>query len=503
MKLKELLKDIKEIPNSQVHGSIDTVITGISSNSKLIAPGNLFIAKKGKTADGAKYIPEAIAAGASVIIAEQFHPEFAQVVQMIHPNVASIESTLAATYYQNPSQRMFMVGITGTNGKTTTSFIIKNLLDRIYGPCGLIGTIEYIVGSHRYKATHTTPDVATNHKMLREMVDQGCHSAVMEVTSHALDQGRVDKIEFDVAIFTNLTQDHLDYHGSMEKYGEAKQRLFQQLGKTNCGKKTAKWSIVNQDSPWTPHLLRGCSANIFTYGIDNHADLQASQILLEQDGTRAKLTYQGQTVDCFLPLAGRFNVYNCLAAIAVGITQGIPLDLILGCISQFSFVRGRLQPVKNQLGLKIYVDFAHTDDALINVLETLKEIQNEEGRLIVVFGAGGDRDKTKRPKMAQACERYAHHCIVTSDNPRSEDPRKICDEVIAGFTKSNRYEVELDRRAAIQKAIEQADPNDIILIAGKGHEAVQIFAQQTMEFDDCKVAEDICAQLYERRETYR
>jgi UDP-N-acetylmuramoyl-L-alanyl-D-glutamate--2,6-diaminopimelate ligase len=492
MKLKKLLK---EISGYQVKGSKEILITGISANSKLVAPGNLFIAKKGKAFDGGDYILEAIEAGACAVVTDLFDPSLKQIVQVIHPNISSIESVLAASFYQHPSEKLLMIGITGTNGKTTTSFVVKNLLDHFFGPCGLIGTIEYIVGEHRYQATHTTPDVTTNHKMLHEMVMYGSRSAVMEVASHALDQHRVDKIDFDIAIFSNLTLDHLDYHGSMENYANCKKQLFHSIEKENSKKKTTKWAIVNQDSPWTSHMVEGCSANILSYAIDHPADLQASHICLEQQGTRAKLTYQTQIVECYWPLVGRFNVYNCLAAIAVGLSQKIPLELMANHLSQIPPIRGRLQSVDNCLGLKIYVDFAHTDDALVNVLKALREIQVVSGRLIVVFGCGGDRDKFKRPKMAKACEDHADFCIVTSDNPRSEDPNKICDEIVAGFTKAGRYHVEVDRKAAIEKAIELAHQDDMILIAGKGHETYQIFAHQTIEFDDCKVAADSCARL--------
>lgn len=485
IKLSELLQNL---PECQVKGSNELLITGMSSNSKCVTPGNLFIAKKGKAFDGKQFISEAIQAGASAIVTDFFDPAFKQVVQVIYPDIASIESMLAANYYRHPSRELFMVGMTGTNGKTTTSFIVKNLLDHFIGSCGLIGTIEYIVGPQRYPATRTTPDVISNHKMLREMVDQGCQAAVMEVTSHALDQGRVDQIDFDAAIFSNLTLDHLDYHGTMENYGYAKRKLFERLGKD-------KWAIVNQDSAWTPYMLQGCSAHILSYGIDRPADLQASNICLQQDGTQAKVAYQGKTLNCYWPLVGRFNVYNCLAAMAVVLSQNISLEAIADQISQMRCVRGRLQAVNNCLGIKIYVDFAHSDDALLNVLATLKEVQPPSGRLIVIFGCGGDRDRSKRPKMAQACEKYADLCIVTSDNPRSEDPQQICREIVAGFSTSKIYQIELDRRAAIQKAIELACPDDLILIAGKGHETYQIFAHQTIEFDDCKVAADICSQL--------
>jgi UDP-N-acetylmuramoyl-L-alanyl-D-glutamate--2,6-diaminopimelate ligase len=492
MKLKTLLKDI---PECQVRGSKEIKITGISANSKLIAPGNLFIAKKGRTFDGGHYIPEAIEAGACAVVTDLFNPSLKHIVQVIHPHVAAIESALAASYYQHPSQELFMVGITGTNGKTTTSFIIKSLLDYFFGPSGLIGTIEYIVGAHRYQATHTTPDVITNHKMLREMLVQGSRSAIMEVTSHALDQDRVAKIDFDIAIFSNLTLDHLDYHGNMENYGNAKKKLFEKLGREESKKKCAKWAIVNQDSPWTPYMLQGCSANVLSYGIENSADLQASHIRLEKQGTWANVVYQGKGIDCYWPLIGRFNVYNCLAAIAVALSQNIPLETVASHLSKMTLVRGRLQPIPNCLGLQIYVDFAHSDDALLNVLITLKEVQTRSGRLIVVFGCGGDRDRSKRPKMAKICEEYADLCIITSDNPRTEDPHQICAEIISGFSKQDVYQIELDRKEAIQKAIALACPDDIILIAGKGHETCQVFAHKTIEFDDCKAAADICMQL--------
>ncbi len=491
MKLKKLVKDI---PGCQVKGSKEVAITGVSANSKLIAPGNLFIARKGKTHDGGHYIQEAIQAGACAVVTDLFDPSLKHITQVIHPHVQAIEADLAATYYQFPSQELLLVGLTGTNGKTTTSFIVKNLLERFMGSCGLIGTIEYIVGAQRYRATHTTPDVVTNHKLLREMCLQGCQAAVMEVTSHALDQGRVANIDFDVALFTNLTIDHLDYHKSMEHYCQAKNRLFRQMGQIPGSKKRAKWAVVNQDSEWTPAIVQGCQVPVLSYGMQQPADLFVTHLEFEQQATRAKVTYQGETVDCYWPFIGRFNAYNCLAALAVALTQGVSLEKIAYEMANLPPVRGRLEPVKNELGLKIYVDFAHSGDALKNVLQTLQEVK-KQGRLIVVFGAGGDRDPNRRSLMAKACEQYADVCVITSDNPRSEDPYQICTEIAQNFTTSACYQLEVDRRLAIQKALEMADPNDIVLIAGKGHETYQIFAHQTVEFDDCQIAADLCAQL--------
>jgi UDP-N-acetylmuramoyl-L-alanyl-D-glutamate--2,6-diaminopimelate ligase len=490
----KLRKVLRGIPGCEVKGSLDISISGISANSQAIVPGNLFIAKQGKTYDGRTFIPQAVSAGACAVVTSLFDPSLEHVVQVIHPEVAAIESRLAANGYEYPSQELWMIGITGTNGKTTISFIISYLLEAFFGVSGLIGTIEYRIGRHHYRATRTTPDVVTNHRMLREMVQEGCSTAVMEVTSHALDQKRVDLIDFDVAIFTNLTLDHLDYHETMERYASAKNLLFRELGQGKSQKQRTKWAIVNADDPWTPRMVENCVARVLSYGMRKEADLRASHILFQRHGTFAQVSYRGESVDCYWPLVGRFNVSNCLAAMAVLLVENVPLAAIARRMPFLPPVLGRLQVVPNPLQLKIYVDFAHSDDALIHVLQTLKEMQ-VVGRLIVVFGCGGDRDRFKRPKMAQACEKYADICIVTSDNPRSEDPNQICLEIIQGFSSSTQYQVIVDRKAAIQKAIELADPDDMILIAGKGHETYQIFSHETIAFDDCQVAADLCHHL--------
>lgn len=491
MKIKKLIKDI---PGIQVKGSKEVEITGVCVNSKLVAPGNLFIAKKGRADDGVHYIPEAIAAGAVAIATDFYDPTLKDIVQLVHPNISEIEGKLAAQYYQFPSEELFTIGITGTNGKTTTSFLVKYLMDQIDGPCGLIGTIEYIIGQHRYQATRTTPDVCSNQKMLREMLLQGCHSAVMEATSHALDQGRVLNIDYDIAIFTNLTLDHLDYHNTMENYCEAKRKLFLSLD-PKAKKKShpyPKTAIVNADSHWHSHILQGCQAQVIKYAIQSPADLRAYDINLTSSGTTFILEYKGKTIHCSWPLIGRHNVYNFMAAVSVGLARNLPLEKVVHLLSGVAPVPGRLEAVPNPLGLKIYVDFAHSDDALINVFECLQELKS--GRIITVFGCGGDRDKTKRPKMAKACEEYSDISIITSDNPRSEDPLEICKQISQGFQKQSSYIIEIDRRNAIEQAIDIATPNDIVLIAGKGHEPYQIFAHKTIEFDDRKVAFQICTQ---------
>lgn len=490
MKLKKLLKDL---PIDIVKGSKDIDITGVCANSKLVAPGNLFIARKGRAEDGSLYIPEAVAAGAVAVLTDIYDPLLKkEVTQLIYPEVEKIEGLLAAHYYQFPSAEMYVAGLTGTNGKTTTSFLIKHLLDKLEGNCGLIGTIEYIIGQHRYQATRTTPDVSTNQKMLREMVNQGCRNAVMEVTSHALDQGRVENIDFDAAIFTNLTLDHLDYHRTMDHYAASKNLLFRNLDplKKKPNRPFPKTAIVNADNPWHHKILEGCRANIITYGLSEAANLTAKDIHLSSTGTSMKLCYQGQEASLSWPLVGRFNAYNCLAATAVGLSRGLPLNTIAEIMASAPSVSGRLEAVPNALGLKIYVDFAHSDDALLNVLECLQELKT--GRIITVFGCGGDRDTTKRPKMAHVCEELADLVIVTSDNPRTEDPAEIARQIANGFSRQSSHLIELDRRKAIEIAIDNAAPEDIVLIAGKGHETYQIFAHKTIEFDDRKVAAQIC-----------
>lgn len=486
MRLSQLLKGIAV---REVKGSKELEITGICSNSKLVAPGNLFVARKGLAADGSQYIPEAIAAGAVGVVTDLYDPLTPKhITQLIHPDPASIEGVLAANYYQKASDEMFMVGITGTNGKTTTSYLITHLLNQAVGSCGLIGTIEYIIGNTRYKATRTTPDVCSMHKLLREMRLQGCQSAVAEVTSHALDQGRVDQIDFDVGVFTNLTLDHLDYHHTMEEYAKAKQKLFLSLEPTK--QKPQKTAIANADSPWSEFMLQGCKAQMVTYGIANPADLRAIEISLTPFGTQMTLQYQGDNVAAFSPLVGRFNVYNYLAAVAVGLARGLALQTIIETLATAKAPPGRLDQVENPLGLKIYVDFAHSDDALLNVLTCLNEFKT--GKLIVVFGCGGNRDATKRPKMGKVCEEHADVAIITSDNPRNESPEAIIDEIKKGLQHPDRAIVKIDRKEAIEHAISIAHPDDLILIAGKGHETYQIFGHRTIEFDDKKVSLEIC-----------
>lgn len=485
MKLKKLLREIDQL---QVKGSKEVELSGISSNSKLVAPGNLFVARRGLKENGIKYIPEAISAGAAAIVTDMYDPTITEVVQLIHPDPGAIEGTLAAEYYQHPCKELYLVGITGTCGKTTTSFLAKSILDTLGGRTGLIGTVEYIIGENRYQASRTTPDVCTNHKLLRDMLNQKCDGAIMEVTSHALDQNRVDKIRFSVGVFTNLSQDHLDYHHTMEEYFNVKKKLFEKCDK----------AIINLDSPYAPEILKSFKGPTLTYGIDSESDLRATHIQYTSYGSLIRLNYGDTIISATLPLVGKYNIYNALAAVAIALLKGHDLVSIVAALENVPQVAGRLEAVKNSLGLKIFVDFAHKEDALKNVLESLRELHPRQ--IIVVFGCGGDRDRTKRSKMGAVCAALADFSIITNDNPRSEDPEAIAKEIVKGFVGSDKYMIELDRSRAIAKAIEIATPEDLILIAGKGHESYQIFAHHTVEFDDCKVAAELCEIFSKRKQ---
>lgn len=478
MKLSNLLKGI----DVEIKGSKNIEITGISADSRTIFPGNLFIAKKGFKFNGVDFIPQAVKSGAVAVVTDIYDPFLPNVAQIVHCDVASIEADIAANFYGFPAKELFCIGITGTNGKTTTAYLIKHILDNCGKLSGLIGTVEYILGEKKLLASRTTPDVISNQKFLREMINEKCSSLVMEVTSHALEQERAKHIDFDAAIFTNLTQDHLDYHETIENYLNAKKKLFSNL-------KATSRAIINVDDVHASEIVSVTKAPILTYGIEKRADLMASNISFSPNGSKFLLRFKGEEFLFSTPLIGRFNVYNILAASGAAITADIPLQEIAKSILSFEVVRGRLEKVETNRGFYIFVDFAHTEDALKNVLSTLNEVKR--ARLIVVFGCGGDRDRQKRPKMGKVCMDLADFSIITSDNPRSEEPLSIIEEIRVGFSDKSRYIIEEDRFKAIEKAIHMARGNDIILIAGKGHEPYQIFKDKTIVFDDRDVVKQI------------
>lgn len=491
MRLKKL---IKNLPVRAIRGSLDVEITGLCAHSKFASPGALFLAKKGEEGCSSRYITEAVASGVAAVVTDLFDPFLRGVTQVIHPAPALLEPELARRYYGSPSEELLLVGITGTNGKTTSSYLIRSLFESMQLPTGLMGSVEWMVGRSVLPSLYTTPDLFTSSRLLCEMVQQGAQAAVMEVSSHALMQGRVVDLDFDLAIFTNLTRDHLDYHGNFEEYAAAKARLFESLGKVPRSRKALpKLAILNADSPWSARMVRSCSAPWLTYGIGEEAQLRASQIVTTVNGTLFDLHYEGKVHRFSTPLIGRFNVYNILAAVACGVAQGWELDRIISALDSAVGAPGRLERVANPLGLSIFVDYAHTSDALENVLSSLREVT--KGRLIVVFGCGGGRDPGKRPLMGRAAEEWAHLVVVTSDNPRSEDPALIIRQALAGMQRPEKAVVHVDRRQAIRFAIQSATPEDLILIAGKGHETYQVVGQRLLPFDDRIEAHTICEEL--------
>lgn len=463
MKLKKLLKDL----DVEVKGSRDIEVTGISSHSQFVTPGGLFIARKGKAFDGTTFIPKAIETGAAAIVTDIYNPFLKGVVQIISKEVNLIEGLLAKRYYQTEQNPLYLIGITGTNGKTTVGYLIHALLPH----SGLLGTIETVIGKQRLPSKLTTADVVTNHKTLYEMAKQGLKSCVMEVTSHALDQNRVEGLEFDVGVFTNFSQDHLDYHGTMEAYLEAKLKLF-----SKC-----KIVLYNRDDAVEKHFSKGIS-----YSIEREGDFMAKNLQLSLEGASFDLHYNGKVSAIKSPLIGKYNVYNALAALRVGLIRGEPLSLLKKRLSTFKGVPGRLEKIPHPRGVHLFVDFAHTPDAIERVLSTLSSFKT--GKLITVFGCGGDRDALKRPIMGEIAERYSDQVILTSDNPRYEDPLKIIQEIRKGMKKEPL--IEVDRRKAIERGVFMAQKGDILLIAGRGHESEQKIGGRLVPFNDRKVAEE-------------
>ena len=483
MKLDMLLA---ALPAAKRFGPAGREIAGIACDSRQVRPGWLFVAIPGNKMDGFAFIDDAVTRGAVAVVTEQAPPGLKDVTVIRVPNAREALARLASTFYGHPSARLRLIGVTGTNGKTTVTYMIRDILESAGLSCGLIGTVEYRLGSRVIPASRTTPDSLTLQSFLSQMVQSGCASAVMEVSSHALDQERAWGIEFDAAVFTNLTQDHLDYHKTMEAYFEAKRRLFTAIGRG--GKPAA--AILNLDDPYGRRLAESpdIKARIITYGRAPEAAVRADRIRLGPSGSAFHATTPWGEADLTLRLLGGYNVSNALAAMAACGSLGISLSIVKQRLGEMRAVPGRLEQVPCKRGFQVFVDYAHTDDALLNVLQTLREIT--AGRLIVVFGCGGNRDRTKRPKMGAVAGRLADYSVLTSDNPRTEDPLAILDQIRAGIGQAP-HEVVPDRAEAIRRAIGLAREGDIVLIAGKGHETFQEFDNRVIPFDDREIAREL------------
>jgi UDP-N-acetylmuramoyl-L-alanyl-D-glutamate--2,6-diaminopimelate ligase len=481
MQLKTLLA---ATPVRQVIGSIDRPVENIAYDSRRVQRHTMFVALRGEKTDGHQFIGHAMDKGASVIVAEREHKD-PRVTCLLVENTRTALADFSASFYGNPARKLKLAAVTGTNGKTTTTFLIKHISENAGLRCGLIGTVRYEIGERILPAIRTTPESLDLQELLGQIANAGCKAAAMEVSSHALAQERTRGIEWNVAVFTNLTQDHLDFHGTMENYFEAKARLFTELADQK--QKTKPVAIVNVDDRYGQQLLDKLDKRVavVTYGMGSRADFRASNYRAEFTGTSYQLDARGKSYLVRLPLIGRFNVTNSIAALSAAEALGINLRSAVLSLGKSPQVPGRLELVPAKRQFQVFVDYAHTPDALANVLKTLRELQPH--RLIAVFGCGGDRDRQKRPLMAEMADRLADFSIITSDNPRKEDPAAIIAETEKGF-RSNRYEKIVDRTEAINRAVALARARDIVLVAGKGHENYQEFADYTIPFDDIQVA---------------
>ncbi|MHC4922562.1 MAG: UDP-N-acetylmuramoyl-L-alanyl-D-glutamate--2,6-diaminopimelate ligase [Planctomycetota bacterium] len=460
--------------SSGATADLPAAVCAVETDSRHVVPGTLFVAVSGVDQDGAAYVPDAVSRGAVAVIAER--PLAADVPVVVVEDARAAAADLAAAYHGHPARSLRVAGITGTNGKTTTAWLLHGALEAAGRSSGLIGTVAYRVGERHLPAAHTTPGPVELQGLLAAMRDEGCSDTVMEVSSHALVQGRTRGVDFDVAIFTNLTQDHLDYHGSIEAYREAKAALFRGLSADSV-------ACIHADDPHGDWFAKQTAARVKKYGIGADLEVGCEGLQSGPNGVEFTLKVGEERVAFSSPLLGRHNVENLLAAAAGAHGLGLPAELIASGLRKQPGVPGRLERVDDgSQGFRVVVDYAHTEDALRRVLGFLRPVT--PGRLLVLCGCGGDRDREKRPRMARAMAEGADEAILTSDNPRSEDPGAILDEMKAGLPPGANATVVTDRREAIAEAVVRAQPGDTVLIAGKGHEAVQIIGPRRLPFDD-------------------
>jgi UDP-N-acetylmuramoyl-L-alanyl-D-glutamate--2,6-diaminopimelate ligase len=496
MKLAHLLDGLEEY---DLIGDSDQEVDGMAYDSRRVKPGYLFVAVKGFTVDGHDYFRDALQNGARVLVGETFEGFSGDFTGVCVPDSRDALWKLACQFYDRPFKRMNMIGVTGTNGKTSTCYILESLLSAAGTTPGIIGTINYHFSGKSYETPGTTPESLDLMSYLRRMVDEGVSDVIMEVSSHALDQKRTGNLPFRVAIFTNLSRDHLDYHETMEEYFEAKSLLFKELIKHVGDDEPI--AIINMDDPKGPELVSLTDARVVTYGLSNDCHVRADSVFFDKKGIKGRLITPKGERSFQAPLIGEVNIYNILAASAAALSLGVDLDTVVDGIERLRVVPGRLELVENNLGLTLMVDYAHTPDALLKTLKTVRPLVL--GRVLTVFGCGGDRDKGKRYEMGRVAGENSDLVFITSDNPRSEDPLSIIAQIEEGILESeltrlntsgqqlitgSGYFVEADRRKAIRKAVSMAGKEDLVLIAGKGHEDYQIIGNERITFDDRKEA---------------
>ena len=483
--MKTLKDIISTLDVQQVQGDQNVSIQDITADSRAVKLNSLFIALDGATVDGHNYIDKAVAAGAVAVIVSKpvTVPDDVCVITVSDTRQAMM--VCVPYFFDYPANRMRMVGVTGTNGKTTTTHMIRHILKAQGHKVGVIGTVHIMIGDTSYPIHNTTPDVVDLQHILHQMVQENVEYCVMEVSSHALALGRVSGVEFDTAVFTNLTQDHLDFHKTFENYLAAKCKLFEQVSASNQVKDN-KGAVINIDDSYGHRVMEKTTAPTITYSTLGKGTLNASDVHMSTKNSQYTVNYKGESYPVSMNTTGLFNVYNTLAAIGACLQEGISMEAIDTALKTFSSVPGRFELIEEGQDFAVVVDYAHTPDGLQNILETAKVIK--ENRIIIVFGCGGDRDATKRPIMGRIAAEYGDKIYVTSDNPRTEDPVQIVKDVEVGVKEALRdgtsYEVIVDRREAINHAIHDAKAGDIVIIAGKGHENYQILKNETIHFDD-------------------
>lgn len=475
MKLSEILKGIDY---TLLQGD-DIEIDGITYNSEMVTENSLFVCICGFVTDGCKYITQAIRSGAKAIMIEQNSREeynFLNVVIIKVVNSRNAMAIAASNFYDNPSDKMRLIGITGTNGKTTTTFLIGNILKNFKHKVGIIGTIENHIGDKILKSERTTPESLDLQRIFYQMLRENIEDVVMEVSSHSLVLDRVAGCNFEIGLFTNLTQDHLDFHKTMENYRDAKAQLF----------KICKKGIINIDDIASKYIADMATCDIITFSIDNKSDFKAENVKLSSTGVYFDVAIDNEIINLFMPIPGRFNVYNALGAIVACYNMGVPINIIKDGLKNIKGVPGRCQSIQSKKGFSVIVDYAHTPDGLKNIISTVNEFTS--AKTIVVFGCGGDRDKTKRFIMGEIAGTLSDFCIITSDNPRSEEPENIIYDIEEGISNTDCEYIKItDRKDAIKYALNIAMEGDTVVIAGKGHENYQIFKDKTIHFDDVEI----------------
>ena len=494
--MKTLENLLAYLPEAEVRGLDKQEIKDITADSRKVEAGSLFICLDGATVDGHDYAQKAVEAGAVALVVSKDVDVDPSVAVIKVADTRQAMMAVVPAFFDYPASKMRMIGVTGTNGKTTTTHMIAHILRAQGHTVGIMGTVHIVIGDQTFPIHNTTPDVVDLQHILQQMVDAGVSHCIMEVSSHALDLGRVAGVEYDTAVFTNLTQDHLDFHKTFENYLAAKCKLFTGLT-AQAATKMPKGAVINIDDPYGHRVEEVTEVPVITYSTDGKGTLNAKEVAMTSKSSAYTVVYQGQEYPVTMNTTGLFNVYNTLAAIGACLQEGLSMEAIDKALATFTAVPGRFELVDEGQDFAVVVDYAHTPDGLENILKTAKAIV--ENRIIVVFGCGGDRDATKRPIMGRFAAQYGDVIFVTSDNPRTEDPVKIVQDVEVGVKEGLRpgtsYSVVVDRAEAIHEAIAMATTGDVVIIAGKGHENYQILKDKTIHFDDREVAREALRSL--------